>query len=406
MKSTRARIILLALLVLAGGGGAFAYFKYKSLSTYLISQINGATSKKLGRQIKFTNISFSPLEGVVIKNACVSRVPDFSKGDFFCAAKVVIRPQLNALLHNQVYFSKVAFEKPVIKVRERGGQWDFADLLALLPKTDKGLYLTWNANELTMTGATLEADLESSGLSLAMENTDLSIKHYSSFGGNYGLTAGGLVKTAVKGKLLSADVKLDTDANFDYGGLSSIKGTFSAQKASYGAITLDSLKAGWELFNLRKPLADKNYSATLEASGLVVPAQENSARDSVTKGLDLFSAAMGRPAPKIEDIEMPSLKASFKLDNSELAFKDLALRTNFMDMDASLALNGPARTADAALDLAIGQNKIKMAATGPIKEPAISPALSDTLSAKFKESLAGMENGLLKIFPVTGEDHV
>jgi hypothetical protein len=343
---------------------------------------------------------------VVIKDACLSRRPDFSKGNFFCAARAVIRPQLSALLRNKVYFSRVTLEKPVLKVRERGDEWDFADLLALLPRTDKGLYLTWNASELYMTGATLEADLETSGLSLALEDADLTLKHYSSFGGNYGLAAGGLVKTAVKGKLLSARVSLDADANFDYGGLSSVKGTFTAEKAAYGAITLEGLKAGWELFNLRKPLADKNYSATLEARGLVIPAHENSVRDGVARGLDLFSAAMGRPAPKIEDIEMPSLKASFRLDNSELAFRDLALRTNFMDMDASLALNGPAKTADAALDLAIGPNKIKMAASGPMKEPAISPALSDTLSAKFKEALSGMENGLLKVFPVTGEDHV
>jgi hypothetical protein len=406
MKSTRARMILAALLALAAGGGAFAYFKYRSISNYLVSSITAQESRKFGRQIKFSSVSFSPLEGVVIKDACLSRRPDFSKGNFFCAARAVIRPQLSALLRNKVYFSRVTLEKPVLKVRERGDEWDFADLLALLPRTDKGLYLTWNASELYMTGATLEADLETSGLSLALEDADLTLKHYSSFGGNYGLAAGGLVKTAVKGKLLSARVSLDADANFDYGGLSSVKGTFTAEKAAYGAITLEGLKAGWELFNLRKPLADKNYSATLEARGLVIPAHENSVRDGVARGLDLFSAAMGRPAPKIEDIEMPSLKASFRLDNSELAFRDLALRTNFMDMDASLALNGPAKTADAALDLAIGPNKIKMAASGPMKEPAISPALSDTLSAKFKEALSGMENGLLKVFPVTGEDHV
>ncbi|MDD5208379.1 MAG: hypothetical protein PHV36_03265 [Elusimicrobiales bacterium] len=403
MQFTRLRIIAAALLLLFAGGGAFAYFKYKKISNYLIGQINGQTSKKFGRQVKFKSISFSPLKGIIIREACVSRRPDFSKGSFFCAAKTVIRPQLTALIRNKIYFSRVAFEKPVLKVRERDGAWDFADLLALIPETDKGLYLTWNASELSMSGATLEADLETSGLSLALENADISLEHYSSFGGNYGLSAEGLVKTVLKGKLLSAEVKIKTDANFDYGGLSSTKGALSAQNLSYGAMTLESFKTDWTLFNLRKPLADKNYSIALNAEKLLIPGQETSIREGVSKGLALFSAAMGRTAPKIEDIEMSSLTAAFRLDNSALALKDLELRTNFMDLSAGLAIDGPAKTAEAGIDAAIGSSRIKLSASGPMASPRLMPALSATLAGKLKEALANAENGLLKLFPVTGE---
>ena len=353
--------------------------------------------------LSFSSISFSPLSGVIIKDACVSRRPDFSKGAIFCAERAVIRPEFAALMKNQVYFSRIALEKPVIKVRESGGTWDFADLLALLPETDKGLYLTWNASELVMKDATLEADLETSGLSLALENADLELRHYSTLGGNYGLTADGLVKTAIKGKLLSSSVEFDTETNFDYGGLSSSKGSFKAGRTSYGAVTLETFKADWSLFNMRKPLAEKNYAAGFTAEGLLIPGQENSVRAEVSKGLELFSAAMGRPAPKIEDIEMSSLKAAFRLHDRALSLKDLELRTNFMDLDASISIDGPAKTAEAALDAAIGPNKIKMSAAGPIASPAIRPALSYTLSAKFKEALADIENALLKRFPVTGE---
>lgn len=403
MQFTRFRIIAAALLLLVAGGGAFAYFKYKKITSYLVGQIHGQTSKKFGRQVKFKSVSFSPFKGIVIREACVSRRPDFSKGNFFCAAKTVVRPQFAALMRNQVYFSKVSFEKPVLKVRERGGVWDLADLLALLPETQKGLYLTWNTSELTMKGAVLEADLETSGLSLALENADISLEHHSSFGGNYGLSAEGLVKTVLKGKLLSAEVKLETDANFDYGGLASVKGSLGAENISYGAITLESLKTDWSLFNIRKPLAERNYTVRLAAEKLVIPGQENSVREGVAKGLALFSAAMGKPAPRIEDIEMSSLSAAFRLDDSSLAFKDLALRTNFMDLYAGLAIDGPAKTAEASLNAEIGANKIKMSASGPMASPRILPALSTTLSAKFKEALAGIENSLLKTFPVTGE---
>jgi len=403
MKITRVHIILASMLLVLASGGAVAYFKYKKISNYLVEQLSGQAAKKLGRQIKFKKASFSPLEGVVIEEACVSRVPDFSKGSFFCAARTVIRPKFSALMRNQVYFSKVAFERPVIKVREKGGVWDFADLLALLPETDKGVYLTWNTSELTMKDALFEADMETSGLSVALENAELSLEHFSSYGGNYGLSFGGLVKTAVKGKLLSSQVRVETDANFDYAGLSSLKGSFTAADATYGAMTLQSLKADCSLFNLRKPLAEKNYSVSLTAENLLIPGQETSIKDNVSKALSLFSSAMGKPAPKIEDIEMPSLKAEFRLDDSVLAFKNLALRTNFLELDAGLSINGPEKTADAGLDLAIGSNKIKMSASGPMSEPQLKPVLSDTLSRKFKESLADIEKSLLKTFPVTGE---
>lgn len=403
MIITRFRIAVAALLLLLAAGGGFAYFKYKKISGYLVSQISGQTSRKFGRQVKFKSVSFSPFKGIVIREACVSRRPDFSKGNFFCAAKTVIRPEFAALMKNQVYFASVAFEKPVLKVREKNGAWDFADLLALLPETEKGLYLTWNASELTMKDALVEADLETSGLSLALENADISLEHYSSFGGNYGLSAKGHVKTIVNGKLLSGEVKLETEANFDYGGISSTKGGFGAEKVSYGAITLESFKTDWNLFNIRKPLAERNYTASLAAGGLLIPGQENSIKAGVSKGLALFSSAMGKSAPKIEDIEMSSLKAAFRLDNSALAFKDLELRTNFMDLDAGLAIDGPAKTAEASLDAAIGSNKIKMSASGPMGSPQIKPVLSATLSAKFKESLMDLENTILKTFPVTGD---
>ncbi len=406
MNLTRLRIAAAALLFLAALTAGAAYFKYKAVSNYIISQVSGEAARKLGRQVKFGSVSFSPLTGVVITDACISRRPDFSKGNFFCAEKTVLRPQFSALMKNQIYFSKVSFEKPVLKVREKNGTWDFEDLLALLPKTDKGLYLTWNASELTMRGAALEADLDTSGLSLSLENADIDLEHYSSFGGNYSISAGGLVKTVLGGKLLSADVKLASEADFDYGGLASTKGSLGAKDVSFGAITLEALKADWNLFNLRKPLADKNYAAAITAEKLFIPGQENSIKNGVSKSLALFSAAMGRPTPEIEDIEMSSLSASFRLDNSALAFKDVALRTNFMDLSAGLAIDGPAGTASASIDAAIGANKIAMSASGPLASPEIEPVLSSTLAARLKEALRDVENALLKLFPVTGEHHV
>ena len=154
---------------------------------------------------------------------------------------------------------------------------------------------------------------------------------------------------------------------------------------------------------MRKPLGEKNYSVSVNAEGLLLPAQENALRDDVARGLQLFSAAMGRTVPEIEDIEVKNFAAAFRLDDSVLAVKDITLRTNFMDLDAALTIFGPRREADASLKAAIGKNKLEMSAAGPLGAPRITPLLSATLAARFKSALAAVENSLLKLFPVTGE---
>lgn len=403
MQFTRLRVIIAVLLLAAAGAGGLAYYKYSSFTAYLAGQIGGQLGKRLGREVKFARVSFSPLKGIVIREACVSRLPAFSKGDFFCAEKTVVRPRISSLIKKQLYFSSVTFYKPVIKVREKNGKWDFGDLLALLPDTEKGLHLTWNAGDLALEDARIEADMETSGLSMALEGADIRLGHHSSYGGNYSLEAEGSVKTLHRGKLVAAEAELDADLNFDYGGLASTSGRFTASALTYGAVTMDKLEADWKLFNMRKPLPERNYAAAVSARGLLVPAQEGGARDRVAEALDLFSKAMGKPAPRIEDIEMSSFRAAFSLDDSVLSLKDIRLRANFIDLDAGLVIYGPAGKADASLTAEIGDNELSMSATGAMGNHKIKPLLSDTLAAKFKQALAGAESALLELFPVTGD---
>jgi hypothetical protein len=406
MKFTPARAIAAALLLLAAGAGTFAWFKYRAFTAFISEQVGVQASKKLGRQVKFRSVSFSPLKGIVIRDGCVSRRPDFSKGNFFCAEKTVIRPSFRALFRNKVHFSRVAFDKPVLKVREKGGRWDFEDLLALLPETNKGLYLTWNADELVMNDAALEADMETSGLSLALKDADLRLAHYSSYGGNYSLEAGGQVQTVHDGKLVSAGVELDADLNFDYGGLASTNGRFSAEDLSYGAASLDSFSADWKLFNMRKPLAEKNYSVSVDADGLLIPVLGAAASEKVSDAMGLFSRITGKPLPPVEDYEVSSFKAAFSLHDSRLAFRDVSLRSNFISVDAALAIDGPAKAAEAGFKADLNGSRLDLSAAGPLGRPVIKPLLSATLEAKLKEALEAMENSLLKLFPVTGEQHV
>lgn len=400
---TRARVIAASALLAAAVLSGLLYFQHKRFSAFVADQAGARARKSLGRQVRLGKVSVSLLGNITLRDACVSRLPDFRAGELFCASRAEIHPTFSTYFGGETHFSSITLEKPVIKLRERGGRWDFDDLLALLPETDEGLHMTWNTDELSLEDARVEADMESSGISVVLENADIDISHRVSGGASVDLQAEGRVRTLYRGKLLSALTELDLEANFDREGLSSTIGDFTAGDVSYGAASLLKFKADWKLFNMRKPLPERNYSVSASASGLLIPAQEGKARSAVTGGLKLFSTAMGKPVPKIEDIEAGAVSASFRLDDAVLSLKDLTLRSNFMDLDASISINGPAKKADAELKAKIGSSKLRMSASGPMDRPKIKPLLSATLTTRFKAALADIERALLKIFPVTGD---
>ena len=400
MNISRSKIVLIALVVFGLGAGGFAYVKYRNFSDYLIGAISSQAGRKLGRQVKFKKIAFSPLEGVVIDEPCVSRAPDFSKGIFFCAARAVIRPELSGLMRDRLYFANVEFEKPAIKVREAGGKWDFEDLLALLPKTSKGLYLTWNAKKLTLKGATLEIDYGSSGDSTAFENADISILHYSALAGNFSLDLRGDLKTILKGQLATAKTSLKTELNFEYAGLTSAFGRLELDDAAMGAATLKKAALNWELFGIDKPAPEKNYSAGFRAEGLFIPAQSCGVSKTVTSAMQLLSSAMGKAAPRCDDIEMGSLTIESALKEGVLSVKELDLATNILNLKTRYELNGPARAVDITLAAEAGDNKLDLTARGQMDKPDILPVMSVTLNSRLTDSIRNVNAAFLKIFPI------
>ncbi|MBU2574079.1 MAG: hypothetical protein KKH28_08400 [Elusimicrobia bacterium] len=403
MKISGYKLALAIIAVLVLVSGIFAYVKYKKFSQYLIEQINSQAGKKIGRQVKFKKIAFSPLKGIIIDEPCVSRAPDFSKGNFFCAKRAVIRPDFSTMMGKRLNFANVEFEKPVIKIREAGGKWDFDDLLALLPKTAKGLHLTWNAKRLTLKDAAVEIDIGSSGRSLALENSDFTLLHYSALAGNFELTFNGDAKTILEKQLLTAKISFKTGLNFEYAGLTSAFGGVEFTGAVFGAATLKKAALNWELFNINKPAAEKNYTAGLKAEGLFIPAQSGGVKKSVNAALELLSSVAGKETPRVEDIEMNSLALDFTLNDRVLRVKRLDLDTNFLNFNSKYELNGPARTVDIDFSARLGSNKLALTAKGPMGSPEILPAMSYTLNRKLLEAVRAVNAGLLKIFPVATE---
>ena len=291
----------------------------------------------------------------------------------------------------------------MIKIRESGGKWDFDDLLALLPATSKGLHITWNAKKLCLTAAKVEVDIGSSGRSVAIENADITLLHYSALAGNFELKLDGDIKTVLNGQLLTAGTSFKTDLNFEYAGLTSAFGEAQFTNAAFGASTLEKAALNWEIFNMDKPAREKNYTAGLKAEGLFIPAQSGGVKRSVNAALELLSQVMGKTTPRVEDIELAGLALDFALNDGVLRVKRLDLDTNFLVLKNEYALNGPARTVDARFAAQIGHNKLELTAKCPIDRPVILPPMSVTLNRKLTEAVRAVNNALLKIFPIVEE---
>ncbi len=383
----------LAALVLAGGGASFLLArKYGGLGGAVAAALAETAAKKAGRELRIKSFSFSPLAGMTLRGVEVSERPSFRKGVFFSAERVRLAMPLLPLLRGSVVFSAAEFEGVFFKLREKDGEWNFRDLLDLLPETVKGLHLTWNARELAFRGARIQADLMTSGLSLDMSETDVSLKHHSSFGGNFRIEAGGRAGTAWDGRLFTGAYRAKADLNFTPLGLDSSAGGLEMSGLELGDMRLGSLEADWKLFRIGRG-AQRNYSLKLEAEDFFSPGYRSSFRDSVDTGLKSLFAALGAAPPRIDDIRAERLSARASLKGGRLRVEELRLEADFASLRAAFAA-GAGQETEFEIEAGAAGKKFKARASGADARPKVEPELSQSL----RESLLSARRALKDFF--------
>lgn len=383
----------LAALVLAGGGAAlFLARKYGGMGGTIAAALAETASKKAGRQMRIKTVSFSPFTGLEMRGVEVSERPSFDKGVFFSAERVLLDMPLTPLLKGEAVFETAEFDGAFFKVREEGGNWNYGDLLALLPDTAKGLHLTWNARRLVFRRARVQADMATPGLSLDMTGTEATVKHYSSFGGNFNMKIRGKAATAWAGRLFSGDYSADMDINFTTLGLDSASGGLELENIALGDMSLAVISAEWDLFKMGEAAA-RNYSLKIEASDFLAPSYRNSPLAGLEKGLASFYRAMGAAPPRTDDIRADSIGLKASLKDGRFRIDELRADSELVDLRASFAAGGGP---DAELELEAGAagKKLKARVSGPEKRPKVEPELSDTL----REGLLAARRGLKDFF--------
>ncbi len=385
--------VSLAALALAGGGAwLFLAKKYGGLGGAVASALAETASRRAGRELRIKSVSFSPLGGLTLLGVEVSERPSFRNGVFFYAEKARLAMPLMALLRGSVVFSAAEFDGAFFKIRESGGEWNFKDLLALLPDTVKGLHLTWNARRLVFRGARVQADLATAGLSLDMTDTGAVVKHYSSFGGNFNVEASGRAGTAWGGRLFTGAYEAKVDLNFTPLGLDSTSGRLKMTGLELGDMRLARLGGRWDFFRIGRG-AERNYSLEAEADDFFAPGYRSPFRDAVDKGLRSVFSAMGSAPPAIDDIKADRFSARASLKGGRLRVEDLRLEAGFAGLRAAFAAGAGGGT-DLEIETAAAGKKFRARASGSDARPKVEPELSSSL----REALLASRRGLKDFF--------
>lgn len=372
--------------------------------------------EQYGRDIKLENALFTD-KSMQFTRLCVSQKPDFSKGSFFCADKVILYPDYSSKAErtsSSFFIRDLIIENAEINIREKNGRWDFEDLTnASEPESsnssdgkntgkDKKYFEdTWIIDNLTLKNATISAESETNRFSVQMKKTDLELSHEGKI---FTLTGQAEMKTELSGRPVKAPVSVNLKTFFSSGELSEIHGDMNTGRLEWDKISLQKLRLHTDMAGISRPVAGKNYISRFSAEGLLIPEDDPYIYDKVPQYLKLFAAAVGRPAPVIKDAEIHSVKGHFSLENNTIELQNMSLRSNFMELDGGMKIDGGTETSVASAAVLIGKNNVKLHISGNMNNPVLKPLLSETLAKKLKQSYMDFQKFVLGYFPVTDKN--
>ena len=393
-------IILGCVFLLLIIAAASIWFLRRPIMGSVAEKIFETIKQDLGREITMDNPDITSNDGIVLYKLCISQKPDFSKGKFFCADKATILPNLSAADPKQISFSKIILENAEININEENGHWDFEDLASMnsgSKKDDRPFEESWMIDKLVLKNAALSIKSASNDISIKTEKSNLTINHEGNEFNAEGSTDITIDSNDIKTSM-SSNIKAKTFLKD--GKLYKASGNAAIEKAKIGQISIEKLALNTNLSGIDKNISGKNYIMRFSADGLLIPSTDTQVYEKVPQYLKLFAAAVGRPAPVIKDAEFHNIKGHFQVDNNAVELQHFSLRSNFMEMDGDMKINGKDKSTSASMKIAIGKNDIKLLVSGPIKKPALKPVLAETLSKKLKEAYIDMENSILEHFPV------
>ncbi len=381
--SKKSKIILSVILMTASIPLSIIYYKAQKHGEIIVAKASQYLSKKTGRKVNIGSVSYSVVDGLVIKDALIKEKD--GKTDFLSFKRAEIKINEKKFIDGELVFEKVAFYGGKLRIENTQGKWNFEDLLNLLPPSQKPIQLVWNAKEFSFEDFFVSFFLNN--MEISLDKCDLSILHRSSTGGNFFFSLSTKLSGIKEKKFFSADLQSEGDLVYDYALLKSAKIDTDMENILYDQVSVKSLSFSGHFLDMDKKLFS-NFNSELEIKNLFVPSLKKNF-PSFSLNIEMAEKALGKNILSEKDfsIENLSIYAKSKKSESEINF---SVKSNLIDIQFfSLASLDKGDNIKAVLE--ISDSKMKLNALSDFNKVKFQENLSETLGKSLEKLILEFE---------------
>lgn len=373
---------------------SFFFLQYKQAQKILNLKIADEIYKKTGRKTKIEAISFSLLEGVVIKNICISEKNE--EKDFFCSEKAVIKIDLFSALRKKLSFSEISFSKGKIILRKDKEKWNFSDLLLFLPQNDKPIYLNWYARNFSFKDFLIFIIPEEGKSEFLLGNSKIEINHHPNMPGNFEIKLDTLLNVYLKEKFISGHLNANYNLNFEYSKLSFLKGITKIKSIVLNDITAKELSLETEFFKLQEERNKRKFSVKLTLSELLIPSRNEIYRQ-IKEKTNILEKIFGRLIYPQNEFYAKDIKFSSNRDKENLV-NIFEINSNFIYLLLESNLDFKKARDEINIKIKNQEKEIKLNSNSDLFKPKINPQMSETIEKLLKDFIIKFEKFISEKF--------
>ncbi len=377
-KKTAVISVLSAILIISG-----FYFGARFASTKISNNFSSSYAKKLNRKIDFGKTSFSFIDGIVISDINIFSTNIPAKTAYSIKKTAIIFKAI-PLLKGNLIVSKIKINNAKFTlIREKNGDWDFADIQAVLPKPKDKFYSAWPKQIIAEDSEIFIID-KMSGNMWALENADLKFsKRLSYYGGSFSISCEGMFKGSfLNNSFMSKKIKSAIKANFENNNLNSSIGEIELKDLSSDGIRFKNINFKWDLFEINSRENKQNYKAEFKIEEISTLNTDNPIRQNIAEAFKTFSKIYGKKIPDINELNFQDISAKTSFHKDLFHIQDFKMNSDISSLNADFKLNTKTNKLDLDFKGNILGKEMKITAKGPYDNPHIKPEFSYTLRTK------------------------
>lgn len=389
--SAKSKVVFILLLCAATALSSIVYYRLKKKGDTLIEKTGTYLSQKTGRKVEIASIKYSPLEGLILRDVAIKEKD--GKTDFFRFKKAEVKIDEKEFIKGNLIFENASFHNGRLRLERKNGEWNFKDLMSLLPPSKKPVHLVWNAREFSFENFDFYLIDESKAHEeITLNNTAFSLSHRSATGGNFSFTLRSSAGAILYSKLFSCEIDSAGELNYDYASLKGLRMKTQLKKISYDQMSADSAYFSGEFFELNQK-GPKNFRAEVSLNNFFIPSSDSS-YSSFLKKLEKAEKALGRNISMEKEFSLSQFRASVTAKKLK-ADITLSIDSNLLSLELLSSCDLTAKSDTIKAELTAGSSKIKVDAVSNFSNVNIKQEFSETASGALKSAILEFEKGVL-----------